>query len=113
MSRSRRICARLSSLRALRAVWLNAGLLFFLSACGGGDPAPGDVVAAQGRKEVFLGSDRYQYDPTHYLLATAELPVVSQVIEASPERPYLSLRLDLDPSLVSSVIEELRKLTYP
>ena len=35
-----------------------------------------------------------------------ELPRVSRVLEASTERPYLSLRLELDPSLVSSVIME-------
>jgi AraC-like DNA-binding protein len=63
-------------------------------------------IIAQGSKEVFLGNERYQYDPAHYLLFTAELPVVSQVIEASPERPYLSLRLDLDPTLVGSVMVE-------
>jgi AraC-like DNA-binding protein len=63
-------------------------------------------VIAQGSKEVFLGDDRYQYDPMHYLLATAELPVVSQIIEASPERPYLGLRIDLDPTLVGSVMVE-------
>ncbi len=63
-------------------------------------------VIAQGSKEVFLGNERYQYDPAHYLLFTAELPVVSHVIEASQERPYLSLRLDLDPTLVGSVMVE-------
>ncbi len=63
-------------------------------------------VIAQGSKEVFLGDNRYQYDPAHYLLATAKLPVVSQIIEASQERPYLSLRLELDPTLVGSVMVE-------
>ena len=63
-------------------------------------------VVAQGSKEVWLGNERYRYDPAHYLLFTAELPVVSQVIEASPERPYLSLRLELDPTLVGSVMVE-------
>jgi AraC-like DNA-binding protein len=63
-------------------------------------------VVAQGSKEILLGDERYQYDPAHYLLFTAELPVVTQIIEASPERPYLSLRLDLDPTLVSSVMVE-------
>jgi AraC-like DNA-binding protein len=65
---------------------------------------PAFCVIAQGSKEVFLGNERYQYDPAHYLLVTAELPVVSQIIEASQERPYLSLRLDLDPTLVGSVM---------
>jgi AraC-like DNA-binding protein len=63
-------------------------------------------MIAQGCKEVFLGNERYQYDPAHYLLYTAELPIVSQVIEASPERPYLSLRLMLDPALVGSIMVE-------
>jgi hypothetical protein len=63
-------------------------------------------VIAQGSKEVLLGDSRYHYDPAHYLLITAELPVVSQVIEASQERPYLSLRLKLDPTLVGSVMVE-------
>ena len=34
------------------------------------------------------------------------MPVVSQIAEAAPERPYLSLRLDLDPALVASVMLE-------
>lgn len=67
---------------------------------------PAFCVIAQGSKEVFLGEDRYQYDPMHYLLATAELPVVSHVIEASPEQPYLSLVVKLDPTLVSAVMVE-------
>jgi AraC-like DNA-binding protein len=67
---------------------------------------PAFCVIAQGSKEVFLANERYQYDPAHYLLYTAELPVVTQVTEASPERPYLSLRLDLDPTLVGSVMVE-------
>lgn len=68
--------------------------------------APAFCVIAQGSKEVFLGHERYHYDPANYLLFTAELPVVSHVIEAAPERPYLSLRLDLDPILVGSVLVE-------
>ena len=63
-------------------------------------------VMAQGSKEVHLGERRYRYDPYHYLLVTAELPIVGHVLEASAERPYLSLRLDLNASLVSSVMVE-------
>jgi AraC-like DNA-binding protein len=63
-------------------------------------------VIAQGSKEIFLGDERYQYDPYHYLLVTAELPVVAHVLEASREQPYLSLRLALDPALVGAVMVE-------
>src|SRR5437588_10627237 len=67
---------------------------------------PSVCVIAQGSKEVLLGDSRYRYDPSQYLLATVELPRVSQVLEASKERPYLSLRLSLAPTLVSSVLVE-------
>src|SRR5438105_1286258 len=67
---------------------------------------PSVCVIAQGSKEVLLGDSRYRYDPSHYLLATVELPRVSQVLEASKERPYLSLRLELSPTLVGEVMVE-------
>ncbi|MEG4276387.1 AraC family transcriptional regulator [Microcoleus sp. MON1_C1] len=67
---------------------------------------PSFCVIAQGSKEVLLGSDRYQYDPMHYLLGTVELPIASRILEATQEKPYLGLRLDLDPTLVGSVMVE-------
>ena len=78
----------------------------FPSECIHSVSIPAFCAIAQGSKEVLLGCDRYQYDPMHYLLATVELPIVSQILEASKTQPYLSLRLDLDPTLVGSVILE-------
>ena len=67
---------------------------------------PSFCVIAQGSKEILLGDSRYVYDPDHYLIASLELPRVSQILEASRERPYLSFRLELDPAMVgSSMIE--------
>ena len=59
---------------------------------------PSFCVIAQGSKEILLGGNSYRYDPSHYLIATVELPRVSQVLEASKEKPYLSFRLELDPA---------------
>ena len=39
---------------------------------------PSLCVIAQGSKEVLLGNNRYQYDPFHYLLATLELPLLTE-----------------------------------
>jgi AraC-like DNA-binding protein len=72
---------------------------------------PAFCVIAQGSKEVFLGNERYQYDAAHYLLVTAELPLVGHVVDASQERPYLSLRLELDPTLVGPVMVETGRPT--
>jgi AraC-like DNA-binding protein len=67
---------------------------------------PSVAVIAQWSKEVLLGENRYRYGPSQYLLATVELPTIRRVLEASKERPYLSLRLELAPTLVGSVMLE-------
>ncbi len=67
---------------------------------------PSLCVVAQGSKEFLLGESRYRYDPFHYLLVTVDLPNVGQVLEASKERPFLSLRLELAPTLVGEVLVE-------
>ena len=63
-------------------------------------------MIAQGAKEVLLGDEWYHYDPAHYLISTLGVPAVGRVVEASRERPYLGLRLSLDPSVVTSVMVE-------
>jgi AraC-like DNA-binding protein len=67
---------------------------------------PSFCVIAQGSKQVLLGDSRFRYDPFHYMIFTVELPRVSQILEASRQRPYLSLRLELDPALVGQVMVE-------
>lgn len=67
---------------------------------------PAFCVIAQGAKEVLLGEDRFRYDAENYLLATVGLPATSRVVEATPEKPYLAVRVDLDPALVASVMVE-------
>jgi AraC-like DNA-binding protein len=67
---------------------------------------PSLCVVAQGAKEIYVGDNAYRYDSERYLIATVELPMTGRVVEASPDRPYLSLRLDLDPALVGSVMVE-------
>ncbi|GMV88791.1 MAG: AraC family transcriptional regulator [Chthonomonas sp.] len=53
-----------------------------------------------------MGDAVYHYDADRYLIVTVGLPVAARVVEASPARPYLSLRLDLDPAQVSSIMIE-------
>jgi AraC-like DNA-binding protein len=63
-------------------------------------------VIAQGAKTLTLGEDVFRYDPARYMIATVGVPMTAQVVEASPDRPYLSLRLDLDPAVVAAVMVE-------
>ena len=62
---------------------------------------PALCVIAQGRKRILFGERMLVYDAEHYLLASLDLPLAGEVLEASPERPYLALRLTLEPALVA------------
>jgi AraC-like DNA-binding protein len=53
---------------------------------------------------VLLGDDTYVYDAHHYLITSVHLPTIVQIIEASPEKPYLGLRLKFDLREVSQLM---------
>ncbi|MFB9948180.1 AraC family transcriptional regulator N-terminal domain-containing protein [Rhizobium puerariae] len=53
-------------------------------------------LVAQGRKRAALGTTAFIYDPSNYLIASVDLPVMGSVIEATVDRPYLCLQIDLD-----------------
>jgi AraC-like DNA-binding protein len=65
---------------------------------------PRICVIAQGAKRVLLGDDAYVYDPQHFLITSVDLPTVVQVINASPEKPYLGLVLRLDQREISQLM---------
>ncbi|UKK94684.1 AraC family transcriptional regulator [Brucella pseudogrignonensis] len=60
-------------------------------------------LIAQGRKEAGLGPLRLTYDPSSFLLASVDLPVMGAVIEASRENPYLCMQLSLDMTLIGEL----------
>jgi len=74
---------------------------------------PALCVAVQGSKKLFLGDKCYTYDPTRYLLTTVDLPAPAQIAEASEASPFLSLWLELSPTLVGSVLAEAGYGTPP
>jgi AraC-like DNA-binding protein len=65
---------------------------------------PSICLIAQGRKRVLLGEEHYVYDAQHFLITSVDLPVVAQIIEASRERPYLGLVLQLDPREIAQLM---------
>lgn len=58
--------------------------------------APSICLIGQGRKRVLLGEEAYVYDAHHFLINSVDLPLVAQIIEASSDKPYLGLTLELD-----------------
>lgn len=65
---------------------------------------PAVCLIAQGAKVAMLGDEVYRYDPASHLVISVDLPLTGQVVEASPERPYLCIRVDLEPALLSELM---------
>ena len=66
-------------------------------------------VIVQGRKRVFLGGEEFHYHPGSYLIASIDLPVTGQVIEA----PYLGFTLALDPGTLAALLLDLPPAPRP
>lgn len=64
---------------------------------------PSVIVIAQGRKSVDLGQTTFVYDRSRFLTAV-DLPIVSQVLEASEAEPLLALALKLEMSVVRELL---------
>ncbi|MGV8917343.1 MAG: AraC family transcriptional regulator N-terminal domain-containing protein [Pseudomonas sp.] len=74
---------------------------------------PALCILAQGSKEVSLGEETYTYDPLNYLVISVAMPMSGCIHHASPERPNLSLRLDIDPAQINALIAEAGPMSVP
>lgn len=67
---------------------------------------PALCIVAQGAKEVLLAGETYRYSPAQSLLVSVALPVVARIVEASPSRPCLGVRISLDPAVVGELLAD-------
>jgi AraC-like DNA-binding protein len=76
---------------------------------------PGVTVMAQGRKRVDLGRTTFIYGESRYLLTSVDLPIVSQIIEASEEVPCLAMSLKLEMPVIRELLsrEEIQASDAP
>ncbi|WP_038489448.1 AraC family transcriptional regulator [Collimonas arenae] len=65
---------------------------------------PALCIIAQGQKRVLLADEVYLYNCAQYLVVSVDLPVMGHVTQATPELPYLCIRLDLDPRDIGEMI---------
>jgi hypothetical protein len=76
---------------------------------------PGVTVIAQGQKRVDLGRTTFLYGESRYLLTSVDLPIVSQIVEASEEAPCLAMSLKLEMPVVRELLsrEEIQVAEAP
>ncbi|MGY3364199.1 AraC-like DNA-binding protein [Bradyrhizobium sp. GM2.4] len=61
------------------------------------------ALVLQGSKRVTMGNRTFDFGAGESLLIAADVPTVSQITRASPGAPYLSLVLDLDPTVIADL----------
>jgi AraC-like DNA-binding protein len=76
------------------------------TACATAAYQPSFIVFAQGKKRINLGKAILTCDNSSFLLTSIDLPVVSQVIDATPQAPIFGLILALDMSAVRKILSE-------
>jgi AraC-like DNA-binding protein len=67
---------------------------------------PSVCVIVQGVKQVLLEEEVYRYAPPQFLAISVDLPLVGQVVEATPEAPYLCLAVDIDARIMAEFIAQ-------
>jgi AraC-like DNA-binding protein len=67
-------------------------------------------IIVQGKKAVLLGEETYQYEIAQYLVVSVDLPLTAFVMEATPEQPYLSVLVNLDPRQLCDILAEARSI---
>jgi AraC-like DNA-binding protein len=70
-------------------------------------------VVTQGAKQVLVADQALAYRSGEAMIVTVDMPVVSQVVEAAPERPFTGLTLDLDLEIILDVVTRLDTATHP
>lgn len=65
---------------------------------------PSVALVVQGAKQALLGDNVYVYDIKRFLITSLDLPAMMQIVEASPDRPYLGLVMKLDLHVVAELM---------
>ncbi|KPQ28560.1 AraC family transcriptional regulator [Halomonas sp. HL-93] len=68
---------------------------------------PSLCVIAQGREVVQLGDREIVYDALSYMVSSVDLPVNRFVVDASPEHPFLAIKINIDPAEVAELVLQL------
>lgn len=68
---------------------------------------PSIIKLVQGRKRCFVGQDEFKYAEDNVFIAGVDMPNTSNIFEATPEKPYLSITVELDRDLLAQLAMEM------
>jgi len=65
-------------------------------------------LTVQGRKQVIVGDELMTYSPGQSMVTSIDMPVISNVIQASVAQPFLGMMLTFENALVVEIAERLQ-----
>ncbi|WP_336758338.1 AraC family transcriptional regulator [Paenibacillus sp. USHLN196] len=68
---------------------------------------PSLYVIVQGSKIATLAGENIRYDSATYMVTSVHLPVIGRITDASPQLPYLSLQLTLNPDVLLEIANKI------
>lgn len=69
-------------------------------------------VTVQGRKRSMVANNEYVYGDGCCIVTGVDMPSINEILEASPERPYLAVSLTLDRYLITQLAAEVPPPAY-
>lgn len=70
---------------------------------------PSLCLILQGKKAVIFGDEQFTYNQNQFLISSTHLPAKVKVLEASKEKPYVSLALKFS---LEEIYEVLKTITH-
>lgn len=74
---------------------------------------PSLCLIAQAAKRVMVGDSTLTYGHMQSLVITVEVPVLSEIIDATPEKPFIGATLALDPDIILDVVTRMDQVVRP
>lgn len=113
LSTYRQEMAAIVSRHMKRETWIETAVpsLYFVREFSASEPShifqkPSLCIIPQGKKEICLAKECFQYGPSEYLISAVGLPVIGQIMEATETEPYISLKLEFTMNQIVDLIHD-------
>lgn len=63
----------------------------------------------QGRKETYVGDRKFGFGMGESLIVSHDIPVMTRITEASPQKPYLAVALSIDMQILRSLHDQVEE----
>ena len=71
---------------------------------------PAIVIGGQGQKYCYVGNRQYDYNPGNFLALFLPMPIEIEVLEASPDKPFLAAAIGIKVSRLANLVLKMDQI---